>query len=165
MGSNLRLTSVLAAALLAGGCAVDDQALAARSAISADQVPGIDRPHSVGWSWPEWTPGQFSDVQSRLFDVWDSTTQTGVLLTVVEGKDPRTGQWRVLYASKRVKDQWVLVRLNDNGSLRQQTSPATQAAVVEPEYMERADIQKVMLHGIAAAPHRTDAAAGLAAIA
>lgn len=109
--------ATVACALLAtaAGCALHDQARAARDAIPPEQVPGIRDQNAIGWSWPEpsgsaWR--EFSDVQAVPLQVANRKDETGTHLYVIEGKDAGTGQWRVAYAAKLVNDRWVPVRLS-----------------------------------------------------
>src|SRR5690348_1855460 len=118
-GQTVRLTAAVLTVILSAisaGCAVGDQAKAVRASIPSEQVPGINRPHSIVWVWPEPAEKQFSDVQARRFYVSAPDNQTATNLYVVEGKDAKTGQWRVIYAAKQMNDQWVPVQLGGSAS-------------------------------------------------
>jgi len=92
--------------------------MAARAAIPADQVPGIKEHLAISWSWPEHASSyQFSQVQAIPFRVNSPDARKQTLIYVLKGKDARTGMWRVIYAAKRVGDQWVPVQLAASQSL------------------------------------------------
>jgi hypothetical protein len=129
--------AALACVLLAAstGCALHDQMRAARDAIPAEQVPGIRDQYAIGWGWPEpsgpaWR--EFSDVQAVPFEVYFKKDETATRLFVVEGKDAKTGKWRVIYAAKLVNNRWVPVQLS---------TPATPAATSRPVWPETRESQ------------------------
>lgn len=141
--------------IAAAGCGIpSEQAGAARTAISAEQVPGIKEAHSIIWTWPEnQSSRQFSDVRDVPFDVVLRDAEGKLVertkIYVVEGKDISTGEWHVFYATKLVNGEWQPLQLSGRAN---QVTTTTKAAIDEPPAMEANDIQKVMSNGLPAKP-------------
>lgn len=125
---HMRQTAALACVtglllLAAAGCQLPAEVRAARTAITDEQVPGIKESHAIGWGWPElWR--EFTDVQDHAFSVGsDRAEGGGTRLYVVEGRDVKTGQWRVIYAAKqRMNGQWVPIQLTTGAAPLSQTA-------------------------------------------
>lgn len=99
--------------MLYGGCSLYPQVAATRGSVSEEQVPGIKAAHSISWGWPEPDWNEFSDVQSRVFMVASADRNSMTKLYVVLGREVRTGQWRVVYASKVIDNRWVHLKISE----------------------------------------------------
>lgn len=117
--------------LTPAGCELPAQVGAVRAAITDEQVPGIQEPHAIGWGWPESSSREFTALQDHTFGVGSNQAEGGgTRLYVVEGKDAKTGQWRVLYAAKQgLNGHWVPIHLTAGTASPSHTTQATAPSI------------------------------------